>query len=171
MSEIPHLIKIRFHICHASVFSSAVHLHTSTQDHIRDKKKKKKRQWKQQQNELWINRSYSTLKVHTGCWAIWGCMKTTTKDKAIHSAMDVPACTAYVSVRCRLSSIGFKFPKSILGLPISPFIDRRRIGKHFSTELQWTLLWVIHFIMPLSWCMWIQSRCTVKNDLHAKPGW
>lgn len=86
-------------------------------------------------------RATALLKYTQAAGAIWGCVKTTTKTNPfIQLWMYSPALPMFL-LRCRLSSIGFKFPKSILGLRISPFIDRGRIGKQLSTDLQcWVLL-------------------------------
>lgn len=110
------------------------------------KKKEKKGKKKHSDNSSTMNyesiRATALLKYTQAAEAIWGCVKPTTKTNLfIQLRMYSPELPVF-SLSSRLSLDWLQvLPKSILGLWISPFIDRRRIGKRLCPDLQcWELL-------------------------------
>ena len=118
-------------------------------------KKKERKKKKHSDNSSTMNyesiRATALLKYTQAAGAIWGCVKPTTKTNLfIQLWMYSPELPVF-SLNCRLSLDWLQvLPKSILGLWISPFIDRRRIGKRLCPDPQcWELLLLLLLLMKM----------------------
>lgn len=117
--------------------------------------------------------------------------------QTLHSAVDVLACTVYVSatlqafldwlqvsqIHLRATNLSIHWlredweaTKHKPALLSTAAADKMQAFRTFWLlfgwlSMQWTLLWVKSSIMPLGCCIWIESTCTEKENLYAQPWW